>query len=946
MKKKLLTYMILMIVSCLPVIAQETIFRSFPPTLYKGGTQNWDIEQLPDGQIAFANNYGLLIFDGANWSLFPIRNYTIVRSLYYDQATDRMYAGASNEFGYYQVDPITYQYNYHNLSDKLPAKLRSFGEIWKIIPWQDKIVFQSKSHLFILDKHGRYKTYHSPQRIETITQANGHLILATRRGLEEWRNNKSVILPGATFNKKVVVRSLLPYNGKLLIATQQNAIMTYDGKSLSEDHSELAQLLEKSQIFSAELKGDKLAIGTVRAGLIVKDLKGRDKNIYLNSSKGLQNNTILSLAFDFEGNIWLAQDNGISCALTNAPFQNIVSERASIGMGYTSLVYENKLYLGTNQGLFVQTMPLLQQLAYKEPIPISGVSGQIWNLSIIDNNLLCCADRGLYCIKNGKANKIDGPDGVWTICKLEKHPNYLLAVDYLGLVLLKKEGDEYKMVHRVKSDVESLGALFEDTDGTLWTNSWQNGIYHLVLSKDMKSVKALQLFNSHNGLVIDQNNLLCKVRGKIYISSVDGFYQYNKKTKKLVYDKPLSKVFNTYGLSLKITETPQHDLWAQKADYLAIAHAKGNSYIVDSISYRGMVETQQFGLGNMFSMNTGYSLINSSNGFYLVKNHCKKVDHNYPLLITKITTTNKGDSTVYRHTYNEKDNMPQITLPHSLNSIVIEYVLPEYEADGAVTYSCLLENYDSRWSSSLANTKEYTQLSKGKYIFHVRAYNRLRGKTVETSLEINILPAWYETIWAYLFYIILGGLALRTFMKYLKVRADRELMIEKTKRKAEMTEMQNEKLQTELKHKSSELASSTMSSIHQNDILQKIDEDMALLSESVRREDKKTAVTAKINDIRNNLQSYLNNDEGWEKFEENFNVVYDDFMKKLTTQYTNLKTNDRKLCAYLRMGLSSKEMAALLNMSVRSIETARYRLRKKLNLESGENLTDFIQNFK
>lgn len=520
MKKKLLTYMILMIVSCLPVIAQETIFRSFSPTLYKGGTQNWDIEQLPDGQMAIANNYGVLIFDGANWSLFHIRNYTTVRSLFYDQTTDRLYAGASNEFGYYQVDPITYQYNYHNLSDKLPAKLRSFGEIWKIIPWQDKIVFQSKSHLFILDKHGRYKTYHSPQRIETITQANGHLILATRRGLEEWRNNKSVILPGATFNKKVVVRSLLPYNGKLLIATQQNAIMTYDGKSLSEDHSELAPLLEKSQIFSAELQGDKLAIGTVRAGLIVKDLKGRDKNIYLNSSKGLQNNTILSLAFDFEGNIWLAQDNGISCALTNAPFQNIVSERASIGMGYTSLVYENKLYLGTNQGLFVQTMPLLQQLAYKEPIPISGVSGQIWNLSIIDNNLLCCADRGLYCIKNGKANKIDGPDGVWNICKLEKHPNYLLAVDYLGLVLLKKEGDEYKMVHRVKSDVESLGALFEDTDGTLWTNSWQNGIYHLVLSKDMKSVKALQLFNSHNGLVIDQNNLLCKVRGNIYIYQV------------------------------------------------------------------------------------------------------------------------------------------------------------------------------------------------------------------------------------------------------------------------------------------------------------------------------------------------------------------------------------------------------------------------------------------
>lgn len=171
------------------------------------------------------------------------------------------------------------------------------------------------------------------------------------------------------------------------------------------------------------------------------------------------------------------------------------------------------------------------------------------------------------------------------------------------------------------------------------------------------------------------------------------------------------------------------------------------------------------------------------------------------------------------------------------------------------------------------------------------------------------------------------------------------MAIERAERKAEMIEVKNEQLQTELKHKSNELAGSTMNLIHHNDILQKLDESMQDLSEAVRREDKKTVVTGKITEIRNNLQTYLNDDDGWSKFEENFNLVYDDFMKKLTDQFTTLKMSDRKLCAYLRMGLSSKEMASLLNMSVRSIETARYRLRKKLNLEAGDNLTDFIQNF-
>ena len=61
--------------------------------------------------------------------------------------------------------------------------------------------------------------------------------------------------------------------------------------------------------------------------------------------------------------------------------------------------------------------------------------------------------------------------------------------------------------------------------------------------------------------------------------------------------------------------------------------------------------------------------------------------------------------------------------------------------------------------------------------------------------------------------------------------------------------------------------------------------------------------------------------------------------------FPQLKKSDLKLCVYLRMGLSSKEMASLLNTSVRSIETARYRLHKKLDIDTGSNLTDFIQSF-
>ena len=135
-----------------------------------------------------------------------------------------------------------------------------------------------------------------------------------------------------------------------------------------------------------------------------------------------------------------------------------------------------------------------------------------------------------------------------------------------------------------------------------------------------------------------------------------------------------------------------------------------------------------------------------------------------------------------------------------------------------------------------------------------------------------------------------------------------------------------------------------MNLIRKNDMLQSMNENMQDLSESVRREDAKAKITRKIIEIRKDIQSNMAEDDNWEKFEENFNLVYDDFMKKLIVRFPDLRSNERKLCAYLRMGLSSKEMASLFNSSIRSMETARYRLRKKLGLDSGDNLTDFIQN--
>jgi DNA-binding CsgD family transcriptional regulator len=941
------------------VNAQLPILRNFAATKYNSGTQNWCITQSNDGRMIFANNSGMLEFDGDQWTSKPISNYTNVRAVLYNEKRNVVYAGSTGEFGYYALDPVTSQLIYQSLSANLPAKEKDFSEIWNIFECSGDIVFQGKTEFFFLNQEGKIREKKEVHRIEHSACINNRIIFSSKDGIFEIVNGKTYELKGTETLKGLTVRSIMPLGRDILFATASDGVYIFDGASATPYIMDITPLLKEYQIFCATTNEKYIAFGTVRGGLIIKNLKTGATN-YANTMTGLQNNTVLSLKFDKLSNIWLGLDNGISYMLLNTPYRDLLGDRNSIGTGYTSIIYGGRLYLGTNQGLFSMPGKFSASPSPTAPMIVNGMTGQVWQLQNIDGTLLCGCDGGAFIINGNSCSKIQGPDGTWNFRALSHHPGYVLASDYKGFYILKKSGNGFQFVNRVGGFAETSGSFEEDADGSIWISQWQKGVFHITLDDQLKSVKSVRLYCKDKGLVVNENNVLCKIDGKIYISSVDGIYRCDSRSGKLIYDKPMSMIFNTYGASLKIYETPMHDLLAMKGGFLAIAHREGNSYAVDSTSYRSIASRLEIGLGDIGILDSTHTILNYDNGFYIVDNYFHNYAQDNQLFIRRITGTNDADSVLYAADL--ANDKKEIEIPHSQNSIKIEFVQPEYLGEKAMEYSCYLENYDEHWGHrQFYTSKEYTHLSKGTYIFHVRAFNSISGKTQETQMTITVLPAWYETYLAYLIYMIIIIAALRYFIIYLKTRADRELkrvkeeqerklkeqetklQMEKEKRERELAEMRNQQLNTELKHKSSELADSTMNLIRKNDMLQSMDEDMQNLSESVRREDAKAKITKKIIEIRKGIQSNMTEDDNWEKFEENFNLVYDDFMTKLLIRFPDLKTNERKLCAYLRMGLSSKEMASLLNASVRSMETARYRLRKKLGLEGGDNLTNFIQ---
>jgi DNA-binding CsgD family transcriptional regulator len=284
-----------------------------------------------------------------------------------------------------------------------------------------------------------------------------------------------------------------------------------------------------------------------------------------------------------------------------------------------------------------------------------------------------------------------------------------------------------------------------------------------------------------------------------------------------------------------------------------------------------------------------------------------------------------------------------------------EYSATLFGQQSNIEYSYLLKGFDKAWSSwSSRPEKEYTNLPAGQYVFQVKARNNLGNESVVATYSFTILPPWYQTVWAYLVYaLILVGFAyylnLRHRKKLLQQKEEyeeqqRQLQymhqLELEKNEKEIVKLRNEKLESEIGHKNSELANSAMHLVQKREMLGKIRDDLNTLLKKIDNEQ----ISNQFKKLLKLLGEDSKMDDNWEQFAHHFDKVHTDFLVVLKNRYPGLTANELKLCAYVRMNLSSKEIAQLMNISIRGVEIGRYRLRKKLGLPTEMNLFEFLLN--
>ncbi len=950
----------LIIAITMPCIAKAyPLVRNYNRYIYNAGTQNWKISQDSFGRMLFANNTGLLIYDSRNWSLMQLSNYTTVRSIYFDEKTMRIYAGGSEEFGYF-ANNANGVMEYVSLVGTLPEKDRKFNEIWNIIDTGKYLWFQGDFSIFRYD--GK-QTVAIPYKYKITSSAfvKDRLFIASQEGgICILNGNTYTPIPGNELLLGKRICSILPYSkSDILFVTDFHGLYIYDGTGVKPFHTDIDDFLKENQVFCAATNEREIVFGTVNNGIVIKDI-ANNSNTYVNTRTGMQNNTVLSINFDKMDNIWLGLDNGIDYVLYNSPISTMFGSNI-YGAGYASLLRNGTLYLGTNQGLYSTGYPIKDS-----PVPVDLkllMKSQVWSIDTIAGTIFIGSDRGLFKIRNGNLSQIHGVPGTWSVIPLKKHPGYALASTYENFYLIKNTGDDWTFCNRVTGYSEAGGHIIEDEYGNIWISHWMKGIYKLQLSKDLTRFDKITLYNHTKGFPTDRNNTLYLIDGNLEFSTEGGFYKYNPQTDSMIPDTHMNSVFGAHT-SIRLYQSPWKDVWGVSGKYICAAfYNASGSYDIDSITYKPLLDRLIVGFENFNFTSPRRLIVSNEDGFFEIdidREH--RVNWKSKLYVNKIYATGlPGDSLIYstNNTSTEK-----LQLPYKLNSLRFEFICPEYRQQGAVQYSYYLENYDQGWSTySQSNSKEYTQLREGTYTLHIRSSNRYDDSREECSFEFHISPPWFRSVWAIICYVIAIAVAIWYAFRLIKQKARnaaiavakrkeaelaefrRKAEEEQLRRENEIANLKGEQLEHDIKHKSQELSSATMNVIRKNEILIDISNQISKIQESDDKSSFSANTAKQLNKIQKLIQENISHDDDWQKFARNFDVVYENYLKRLVEKFPQLNANDQRLCAYLKMGLSSKEIAPLLNMSYRSVEMSRYRLRKKMELSRDVNLAEYLQHF-
>lgn len=948
MKNPRIVFIALIFIHKLPCFGSSIPFtpiaKHYTPAGYEAGSQNWSVAQNSRGTMYFGNNKGLLEFDGNRWELYPISTNGIIRSVYID-GNDRIYVGSYEEFGYFQRTESN-KLQYHSLKQEVKDFDFHNDEIWNILEDDSRIIFHSFGSYFIYD--GTTTVGRRVSRLPLNLFRVGPTIFSQQinGGLNVFADNSfQSIITRKQFEESDVV-SGLPYGEDVLFFTRNSGIFRYDGKRVVPWETSCDKELKNYTINKATITKDSCYIvGTLSNGVYALDKQGR-LLWKQNADNQLVNNTVLNLYCDFHNNIWVALDDGIAYIQNNSPVYLFEPPTRKMGMVYDILVKKNGAYIASNQGLYY-----LEGGTGKLNL-IPGLEEQAWTLNQWGEQVICGHNKGTFSIANRRPASISNIKGA--MCMTEgkiDHEELLIQGTYTYLNIYKKNNNgQWYNSGPIKNFVHMAKNIEIDHRGNIWMEHMRGGLYRVRLNREHTQAAEVKKYHSLNEQS-KSRTFLFNINGRVAFSDGIRFYTYDDIINTIIpYQSMNEQLPDMKGIHT-VNKAYDDFYWFLSNNEAYLVECTLTSFHICQKLPFAMFDSppveERAKIVYDENNNCSYLCLNSSIARIAHTDQNLYNESNIPELYVSEFTVIKGKTA-------EKRLLPPVPnnqIAYAYNSIRINLSFPVYN-DFTLKIRYKLEGLSDYYTEGLPRyQKEYTRLPFGEYCFKAEVYNE-QGVVSSVSFPFEILRPWYLSYTAVLAYI-LSGLCLLVFLMYIVyayTKKKKDAVIERQriwhqseleKQEKKIIELEKQQLEADLKFKSKELSGVIMTNIAHQEFL------MALKTEIQQQKLSGQYSRKNLDRLLSMLnQNLVSDEESWNLFQSNFDRIHENFFRHLKEQYPDLTSGDLRLCGLLRLNLPTKEISRLMNISIRGVDAARYRLRKKLGIPQENSLTGFMINFK
>ncbi len=925
------------------------MIMNYTPDWYAAGPRNWKIISAHD-RLYCANDAGLLEFNGRKWHLYPLPRRSVVRSVCADD-NGRIYVGGQDEIGYFDATENG-SLQYHSLLEHIPDDQRNLEDVWDLVRYKDNIVARSVNKLFFF-RGDTVEVFDPSEIISFVSAEKGQLYFNVQNeGIFQLNADGMSFVDGSGIFAGILVEDVVDFNGTLLVITGDKGIYSQKDNQFIPWNRTLNAFLEKHGINAVSIiDSSRLAIGTFFSGVVIVQTNG-DPVYLLDKSSGMQNANVTALFTDKYKNLWVGTNNGIDHVGLERNIKQVLPDGELEGAVYDVAVHNGKIYFGTNNGLYARDLNEKDHLVPTSEFSlIENSSGQVWGLDTIGGQLFMGHNEGAFIIENGRAQRLSTIPGYWRFIGFQNN-THMIGGCYQGLSLFKKTGGEWRFVKILDGFKESSRLLVKDDENRLWLSHPYRGIYRIEFDEEFSNLE-VEKYNTSAGLPSSLRNGVFKIRDQIVFSSKNRMYKFEESANRFVVDTTFSESLDAKGEILRVFADDYQRIWFITDDdfgYLNISEdLMGKS--VQKISYPEYSNQFITNFENIHILSENAILIHTNRGSVVYNEIGKSKRSEVDAGISEVRLLADTDSIIYggfpnRHfLLNGSDDDIEINHKPKRNQIRFEFFSSAFDHYEDIEFNPYLEDVDGSdkiWSR--VDFKEYNNLGPGEYRFSVRARRKNGHVSPPAMFKFTIAAPWYASKLAFGFYalllssIVLGLIFIprSRYKKKAKVLKDAH-----NQSKLEISTLRNEKLESDLNFKNQQLALSTMHIVQKNEVLNKVKQEINTLQKVINNPVAETELKKLISLLSNDDRL----DDDWESFAYHFDQVHTDFLRRLKEKYPNLSPKDQKLCAYLRMNLSTKEISPLLNISIRGVEISRYRLRKKLQLDSSVNLNDFMMNF-